>query len=263
VTIKLLSWNVAGRTVLLPRQIEAVARRAADLVCLQEVRASTAAQWRHALATEGLAHCTNSSEFSSGRRLFNLTASRWSLDELGGIGAPQPERVLTCLVATPAGLVELLNVHVPPAPSNGLAKIETCEAIHTHLARPSDRHRVLCGDLNIPRSETSDGQVETFALNHPRVEVRWDAAERSLLLGLGEWSMTDVFRGLNGYDRGDVSWVQHTRRTRRAAYRLDHVIASDSLRAIACDYVHEWREAGLSDHSAIEAAFDPPHGVQP
>jgi len=47
----------------------------------------------------------------------------------------------------------------------------------------------------------------------------------------------------------------------RAAYRLDHVIASDSLRATACDYVHEWREAGLSDHSAIEAVFDPPLGA--
>ena len=39
--LKLLSWNVAGRTKLLGDQIAAVARREPDLVCLQEIRPST------------------------------------------------------------------------------------------------------------------------------------------------------------------------------------------------------------------------------
>ena len=49
----------------------------------------------------------------------------------------------------------------------------------------------------------------------------------------------------------------HTRARRKAAHRLDHVLASASLGAVTCDYIHGWREAGLSDHSAIEAAFRP------
>ena len=40
-TLKLLSWNVAGRTKLLGEQIAAVARQEPDLVCLQEIRPST------------------------------------------------------------------------------------------------------------------------------------------------------------------------------------------------------------------------------
>ncbi len=259
--LKLLSWNVAGRTKLLPEQVAAVARREADIVCLQEVRASTVGPWRRALARDGLTSALDSSEFAS-KRLFNLTASRWELTELPAVGAPQPERVLSALSNSPAGLVEVHNVHVPPAPSNGLVKVETCEALIERLSRPADRHRVLCGDFNTPRLETEHGEVETFASNHPELEERWDAAERGLLVGLAEWDLTDAFRALNGYDRRDVSWVMHTRYRRKAAHRLDHVLASASLRPVHCDYVHGWREAGFSDHSAIEAIFEP-EAIQP
>ena len=255
--MRLLSWNVAGRTALLAEQTAAVARREADLVCLQEVRASTVSAWRMALAAAGLEHCLDSSAFMAPRRLFNLTASRWELTELPAVGCPQPERILSAVGESPWGQVEIHNAHIPPAPSNGLIKVETCEALFERLARPSERHRILWGDLNTPRLESTEGEVETFASNHPEQEERWDAAERSLLVGLGQWDLVDVFRKLNGYDRRDVSWVFHTRRRRRAAHRLDHVLASASLNPTWCDYEHGWREAGLSDHSALEAIFEP------
>ncbi len=49
----------------------------------------------------------------------------------------------------------------------------------------------------------------------------------------------------------------HTRARRKAAHRLDHILASASLRSLACDYLHGWRDAGLSDHSGMEALFEP------
>jgi exonuclease III len=257
VRISLLTWNVAGRTALLSDQLSAVSRREPDIVCLQEVRPSTAGRWRSSLAADGLEHCLDSSEFRNGRRLFNLTATRWPLGELPAVGAPQPERVLPCVVDSPAGPIDLYNVHVPPAQSGGMVKVETCEAIFARLARPADRCRILCGDLNAPRSERLDGRVETFAPEEPGIEARWDAAERSLLEGLADWGFQDCFRALHGYERGDVSWVFHTRSRRRAGHRLDHVLASGALRPAACDYIHGWREAGLSDHSAMEALFEP------
>lgn len=255
--LTLLSWNVAGRRGVLDEQIAAVARREPDLVCLQEIRPSTVGAWRAGLAAAGLEHALDSAGFLGRRRLFNLTASRWELTELPAIGAPQPERVVSAVGETPYGQIEIHNAHVPPAPSNGLIKVETCEALWERLARPCERHRVLCGDLNTPRYETEHGELETFASNHPDHEARWDAAERGLLVGLAEWDLRDAFRDLNGYDRRDVSWVMHTRARRKAAHRLDHVLASAGLGAVACDYIHGWREAGLSDHSAIEAAFRP------
>jgi exonuclease III len=232
-------------------------RQEPDLVCLQEVRPSTRGPWAAALAEAGLVRALDSAEFRNARRLFNLTAARWPLIELPAIPAPHPERVLSCVVETPHGLLDLHNAHVPPAQSRGFTKVETCEAIHYRLARPSDRHRVLCGDLNTPREETSDGEVITFAGNHPEFLERWDAAERGVLEGLAEWDLADQFRALNGWERRDVSWVFHTRSYRKAGFRLDHVLASASLNTAYCDYQHGWREAGLSDHSAIEAVFAP------
>ena len=85
--------------------------------------------------------------------------SRWPLRHLPAVGAPQPERVLSTLIETPAGPLELHNVHVPPAQSRGFIKVETCEALYERLARPaSDRHRILCGDFNMPKLET-DGRA--------------------------------------------------------------------------------------------------------
>ncbi len=239
------------------RQAQGVARREPDIVCLQEVRVSTAPRWREALAAAGLRFALDSSELAAPRRLFNLTACRWELRPMLGILAPQPERVFGAKGASPWGELEVWNAHIPPAPSNGLVKAETCELLFAALARPSERHRILCGDLNSPRYESEDGEVATFASNHPEDMERWDAAERSLLLGLSDWGLPDVFRSRNGYGRRDVSWVMHTRARRKHAHRLDHIFASRSLGATYCDYVHEWREAGLSDHSAMEAIFAP------
>jgi len=255
--MKLISWNVAGRSGVLEAQAEALARQEPDLICLQEVRATSLPRWREALTAIGLGELGDSSEFIGSRRFFNLAASRWPLRALPGIGAPQPERVLSLAAETPHGPLELHNVHVPPAQSAGLVKVETCEAIHFALARPSDRHRILCGDFNSPRLETAEGELITFAVNHPELLERWDAAERSILTGLAEWDLVDVFRALHGYDRQDASWVFHTRARRKSAHRLDHILASPSLNAVWCDYHHGWREAALSDHSAIEAVFEP------
>jgi exonuclease III len=113
--VKLISWNVAGRSALLEAQAGALARQDPDLVCLQEVRATTLPRWREALAANGLCVFEDSSAFIGERRFFNLTAGRWAMRHLPPIGAPQPERVLSLVVETPHGALELHNVHVPPA----------------------------------------------------------------------------------------------------------------------------------------------------
>jgi exonuclease III len=255
--MKLITWNVAGRTRDLRRQGEALARQEPDLVCLQEIRPSTVGHFTAVLADAGLGHALDSGRFRNGRRLFCLTVSRWSLRELPAVGAPLPERVLSTAVDTPHGPLELHHAHIPSALNRGIAKLETCEALHERLSRPSDRHRVLCGDLNLPRGETMDGEVITFAADHPELSDRWDRGERSILPGLAEWGLRDVFRDLHGYERQDASWVLHTRARRKAGLRIDHILASDGLRPRWCDYHHGWREDGLSDHSALEAIFEP------
>jgi endonuclease/exonuclease/phosphatase family metal-dependent hydrolase len=41
-------------------------------------------------------------------------------------------------------------------------------------------------------------------------------------------------------------------------WRLDHIFASPELRPVRGSYHHDWRDDGLSDHSALEAELEPP-----
>jgi exonuclease III len=251
--VKLLSWNVAGRTGRLEAQAAAVARREPDIVVLQEIRASTLPRWQGALRDAGLPYSLDSGGRSE-RRLFNLAASRWPLDPLPPVVCPQPERVLSLAVDAPGTGVEVHGVHVPPA-NHGLAKVEVCEALFDALAVPGHGPRILVGDLNTPRAEFPDGQIETFAANHPETFERWDRAERSLLTGLADWGFVDVFRHLNGYGSAEATWVFRDRFGRDGGHRLDHLFATRDLDPVSCEYLHGWRETGLSDHSAMETVF--------
>jgi len=259
---------VAGRIALLPAQAEAVAGAGPDIVVLQEVTAGSLPRWEEALAAAGLESVASletgrdPAAARGARRYGVLAAARWPLRRIEAVAAPWPERVVSAVVETPDVELELHGAYVPQA-ANGWVKVETLEALHAALARPGDRPRILCGDLNTPRTETVDGRVATFAQRRvgarpiPERGERWDMAERRILVGLGEHGICDVFRELNGYAARDLSWRWPTH---RGGYRLDHLLASRSLHPTACRYRHEWREAGLSDHSPLQADFAPGAG---
>ena len=82
--------------------------------------------------------------------------------------------------------------------------------------------------------------------------TRWDAAERNILTGLAPFGFRDAFRSLHGYSIDAGSWVLR-RGDRVVRRRFDHIFVSAELRVAQCQYLHEWREAGLSDHAPIEA----------
>jgi exonuclease III len=149
--------------------------------------------------------------------------------------------------------LQLVNLHSPIAPAPELAKIRTHEAVAAYLGAQPHSPRVLCGDLNTPRREHADGSVLTFAHAssgrlRPERGERWDAAERALVHTLrDEHGWLDAFRALHGYEHREASW---TFAQDRGGWRLDHVLV-DGLTPVAAAYAHEWRRAGLSDHSAL------------
>lgn len=265
-TLRLLSWNIAGKAWCLTEQTAAIAQRSPDIVALQEVRASTAPHLIAALAEQGLSHAleTASAASAAGRRYGVLLASRWPLKPQPELVIPYPERVLSALVATPWGIIEVLTAHIPPGAGNGWKKIETFEGIYQHLATPSDRPRILCGDFNSPKHETPDGQLITWGqrmradgtvTTYPDHD-RWDAGERSVLEGLRGFDMPDVFRAINGYGVEGWSW-RFLGRGKQIGRRFDHIFASRVLGSTACIYLHDLRKARWSDHAAIEAIFAP------
>jgi exonuclease III len=232
---------------VLPQQAAALAARAPDVVALQEVTARGWPVWREALAAMGLA-----AVYSPGPRMGVVLAGR-DLQPAEPLPLPRPDST----VAGISGGVTVHSVHVPNA-ANGWVKVRTLEAVRAGLAATTGP-RVLCGDLNTPRREYPDGTVFSFARDskgrlRPERGSEWDDGELGVVPRLSELGFQDAIRTLHGYAEPERSWTfRHG-----GGWRLDHLFASAELTVDAAAYHHDWREAGLSDHSALEADLTPP-----
>ena len=230
--MRLISWNVNGRVTSLSKQCSALHKRCPDVVALQEIRPTTATPWREQLAQSGLQYSVDSFVLQSSpqgmkrRQYGEILASRWPLSPCPPVAfpVPWPERVLSALLESPWGTIEVHNTGIPCGAGNGWLKIEMFEGIYARLACPSLCGRILCGDLNTPQAESADGCVTTRGQDimpdggvriwknwrdtFGRVDTgnRFDAAERSVLTGLAQFDLPDVFRALQGYGVQEYSW---------------------------------------------------------
>ena len=252
-----ISWNVAGRKTSLPEQAKRLLQRDVELICLQEVTPTTASLWEAQLSAAGFHVATSQwqAKPERARRLGVLIASTEPLTSVSSpAGLPWPERHMAVATSLAGIETEIHTLHVPLSSKPDLAKVLTLEQVFAALVA-DDRPRVLAGDLNTPQYEARDGKVVSFArsrdglLRLDRGE-RHDRAELGLVAGLPRAGWHDAFRRLHGYERRDRSW---TYASRPFGYRLDHIICSHAFEPLACEYLHDWREQGLSDHSAIWA----------
>jgi endonuclease/exonuclease/phosphatase family metal-dependent hydrolase len=255
-----LTWNVAGRVRSVAAQANAVATCPADIVALQEVRATARAAWEEHLAALGYLHVLatlppGGAQRPAERRLGVLIAGRAPLQACPMPELPWPERYLVARTLLDGAVVELHNLHAPISSKADEVKVRTLEAVHAELAAaPRDVPRILVGDLNTPQYESREGEVQSFARTRsgrirPTHGERHDRAELSLIVGLREHGYADAFRALHGYERRDRSWLYPHRKT---GYRLDHILVR-GLDVAGCEYEHGWRDEGLSDHAAMWA----------
>jgi exonuclease III len=261
--LRVITWNVNRRVSRLAEQALALAEREPDVVALQEVTARTAPLWAAALPTIGLGHVRCSLDAAdaareprSRRRTGVLVAARTpALQTAPALAVPWPETALAARV----GEVRVDAVHVPNA-ANGWVKARTLQAVRAG-AEP-DGPRIICGDFNTPRREHADGTVISFARDsrerlRPERGQEWDEAELGVVPGLRDLGYADAFRALHGYGRPEPSWTFRRIAGHSGGWRLDHLFASSALRPVAARYHHAWRDADLSDHSALEADLEP------
>jgi exonuclease III len=268
--MKLITWNVAGRVAKLPAQAKRLLGLDLDVVCLQEVTVKTVLLWRDIFESKGyVVHdsfelCRERSCLNGRRKYGELVASRYPLETLEPTEFPIPwtERILSVSVQTPHGTLELHNAHLPAGASDRregtFIKSETFEGIAVRLRKAAAAdHRILCGDFNSPEEERADGAVlcwggrwDTAGHAAPRTSerfIRQYQAEHAVMVDTATLGMTDVYRGLHGYEDSGYSWA-----TRNGSHRrFDHVFASGALAALKADYLLDWLTDGLSDHAPL------------
>jgi endonuclease/exonuclease/phosphatase family metal-dependent hydrolase len=258
---RVLTWNVAGRVGDgLERQIAAVAAEPFDVVCLQEVTPTTRARWTDALEGMGM-HVAVSAwpvEPRGSRRLAVLIAAREPVAEVAVDGLPWPERHLAVRTVVDGIEADVHCLHAPLSSKPEQVKVLTLEALFAAVAAADGVPRIVAGDLNTPAYESREGVIQTFARTRsgrirPDYGERHDAAELLLIEELPRRGWSDAFRAVHGYARRDRSYMFANR---KFGWRLDHILASPPFEPVACEYVHEWREERLSDHSAMWAELN-------
>jgi endonuclease/exonuclease/phosphatase family metal-dependent hydrolase len=222
-------------------------------VALQEVTRTTTARWCERLRATCLQPLPGPPP-PADRRLGVLLAVRARPGALAAPPVPWPERAVAATVAIDRRPVRVLNLHSPISQRPGLVKVHTLEAAHRWLAAGTGP-TVLLGDLNTPRREHPDGTAWSFARTsngtlRPERGERWETAELGVTAQrLGEHGYVDAFRVVHGWNRREVSWAYPN----GGGWRLDHCLVRGAREVRLCEYVHEWRLAGLSDHAALVA----------
>jgi len=114
---------------------------------------------------------------------------------------------------------------------------------------PTLRLSIIASDLRLPLGGTVH--------NPPEIRQTVVNCVRALLSGKRMRVHAQVIDASRcpRYEVDACSWVVRRKGLVRRR-RFDHVFASEWLKATSCEYVTAWREAGLSDHAAIEAVFE-------
>ena len=251
-TIKLMSWNVDERVNDLPQQLARIDNAQVDILALQEVALGTIQRIRNHLAQVGIKHVKTSHQRSGPHQYGVLIASRWPFVLMPRFfkSIPWQKSALSVVVKSDYEEIELHTLHVPPASSNNRKiKVETFDGIYKALAKPSNRHRILCGDFNSPKEESSDGT----AYWGPKYGQR---SEKQVLKGLKEHDLEDTYRKLHpDYNDGEYSHVNRNPKTPNRRY--DHILSSTSLNPKKCGYLHHCLKDDLSDHAPVYALYEP------
>ena len=275
--MRVLTWNIHGNNGIggarRQRVVAAIVASEADIVLLQEVAWNKGLHedLQTRLSNEGLPHFAYSGRVGSAdKRYGNVIAARFPLEELP-IEAEPPwaQSLLAADVDSPLGKIEVVCAHIPNGSANGWAKVETFEALSSYLERPRSVPCVLGGDFNEPRLYRPDGEVVSFG-QRQRKDGTWTLAgdkkgacgrrfprsrwQNAVARVLGECAPHGLMHvGSRAPERVPFE-PTHTVRGRPRYF--DHLMASRQLDIINAGYRHDWREQGLSDHSAAFADLE-------
>jgi exodeoxyribonuclease-3 len=249
--MKIATYNVNGvngRLAVLRRWL---AEAQPDIVCLQELKATSEqvpaalcemegywCYWHGARAYSGVAlHVSKS--FAPERPLFSHPPFDFET------------RIATVDVATASGPLTVASVYVPNGGKDFRAKMAFLEAMDAFAAsyQSSGRRLALLGDLNVARSDRDVHPKE----RKPRA-IGQLPEERAIIERILSRGLVDVGRTLDPDNDGLFTWWAPWRnmRERNIGWRLDYIAASRALVDETLVVKHH-RDVGSSDHGPVIA----------
>jgi exodeoxyribonuclease-3 len=147
----------------------------------------------------------------------------------------------------------IASIYAPNGGKDFPAKMRFLTALDEYARGFQDAQRtvILCGDLNVARSERDVHPKE----RKPRA-IGQLPEERALIERIISRGLVDVGRALDPDNDGLFTWWAPWRnlRERNIGWRLDYVLASAPLagRALSCPVQ---KEVGTSDHAPVLATF--------
>jgi exodeoxyribonuclease-3 len=193
----------------------------------------------------------------------SIWSGPWADADLKDWDTNLPEKILHAQMDIDDTTIDLWNIRAVPGGTRGEEKVKILENVYNRILKGCEPPCILTGDFNAPAEERPDGTtVPTRHHMDGPVARRWDNAELSILTGLEEMGMVDVFREQHGYGDLDILDVSHPPNATEAldvppeeveGRRIDHIIASRELNPQDCLYEQEG--FNCSDHAPIIATF--------
>jgi exodeoxyribonuclease-3 len=241
--MKIATWNVNGIRARQAQFCEWLARDRPDVVCLQELKAEPA-------QIPEQCRVADYDTFWHGMRAYSgvsLHIRKGAFPAAPVFSHPAFD-MESRIVQAEFGNLVLASVYVPNGNKDYPAKIDFVQRLiaWTKALQAQGRELVLCGDMNITRTEIDV---------HPRERkpqlVGQRPEERELFSRLLE-NLVDVQRALHPDNPNLFTWWAPWRnmRQRNIGWRLDYILASPALAARAQSCVVQ-AEVGTSDHAPV------------
>jgi exodeoxyribonuclease III len=248
--MRIATWNVNGIRARQAQLQEWLEREQPDVVCLQEIKASTDQLPVWLCELEGYWCYWHGGKGYSG---VALHVSKRVAPERPLFAHPAFDYENRIVLVT-LEKVTVVSVYVPNGGKDFPAKIRFLDALEQFIAdaRPDPRPIVVCGDLNIARTDMDVHPKERKPASIGQLPEERAQLERIIAHGL-----VDVGRSLEPANDQMFTWWAPWRnmRQRNIGWRLDYLLASQSLfdRVRSCTVQ---REFGTSDHAPVIADFD-------
>ncbi len=242
--MKIAPWNVNGIRARQQQMCEWIARDRPDVVCLQELKAELVQIPEQCKLDDYHVywHCMRAYSGVS------LHIRKGLLDVEPSFSHPEFD-MESRIVQAEIGDLVLASVYVPNGGKDYRAKLDFMQRLAAWAKQLHDEGRelVLCGDMNITRTEMDVHPIE----RKPGI-IGQRPEERELFEALLGEHLVDVGRALDPDNPRLFTWWAPWRnmRQRNIGWRLDYILVSPGIAADAASCV-VLADVGTSDHAPV------------